>query len=242
MPTALPMRLSPPSFLASALLVVLATACVASQAQAVFRIVGPDGRVTFSDRPPPDGSGTPPRPGSRASANTADDPTATLPFELRQVVGRYPVTLYSSASCQPCQQGRAMLAARGIPFTERTVTTNEDIDALQRLAGDASLPLLTIGGQQLRGYSSSEWSQYLDLAGYPSSSQLPATYRQPAASPLVAVQRVEPARNPAANAAAPAGGAEAQPRPAAAPARRATTPQTPDPNAPNPSNPAGIRF
>lgn len=237
----MPMRPSTHSFLASALLVVLTTASVASQAQAVFRIVGPDGRVTFSDRPPPDGSATPPRPGSRAAA-AADDPNATLPFELRQVVGRYPVTLYSSANCQPCQQGRAMLAARGVPFTERTVTTNEDIDALQRLAGDASLPLLTIGGQQLRGYSDGEWSQYLDLAGYPRSSQLPATYRQPAATPLVAVQRVEPARNPAAAAANGASAPTDAPRAATAPLRRATPPQAPDPNAPNPSNPAGIRF
>lgn len=214
-------------------LALAALACATvmpAAAQAVYRIVGPDGRVTFSDRPPADGSGTPPRPASRTSAPA--DTAAALPFGLREIATRYPVMLYTGANCQPCAQGRALLTARGIPFGERTISTNEDIDALQRLAGDASVPLLTVGSQQLRGFSDSEWSQYLDLAGYPKTSQLPASYRAPAAAPLVAVQR-----------------AEAPPRPAAAaetprtpPAPRATAAPTPNPDAPNPSNPAGIRF
>ena len=82
--------------------------------------------------------------------------------------------------------------SRGIPFTEKTVTTAQDADALQRLTGDNSLPLVTIGGQQIKGYSDSEWGQFLDAAGYPARSALPASWRNPAASPLVAVQRTTP--------------------------------------------------
>jgi hypothetical protein len=39
-----------------------------------------------------------------------------------------------------------------MPFEERTVKSNEEIEALQRLSGQTSLPLLTIGSQQLKGY------------------------------------------------------------------------------------------
>ena len=42
-----------------------------------------------------------------------------------------------------------MLSARGVPFTEKTVTSNEDVEALKRLGGTSSVPFLTIGGQQL---------------------------------------------------------------------------------------------
>lgn len=139
---------------------------------------------------------------------------------------KYPVTLYVGDNCGPCGAGRSMLTSRGIPFAEKTVNSNEDIQALQRLSGDSSLPFMTIGSQQLKGFSDSEWTQFLDAAGYPSSSTLPSSYRRPAATPLVAVAA---APAPAVAGATPAPAA----RPAPAPAPRP---------APNNDNPAGIKF
>ena len=192
----------------------------ASQAQ-VYRIVGPDGKVTFSDKPPVTEGAS--RVG--AASSTGGNAAAGLPYELRQVASKYPVTLYVGDNCGPCGAGRSLLTSRGIPFAEKTVNSNEDGQALQRLSGDRSLPFMTIGSQQLKGFSDSEWTQFLDAAGYPSSSTLPASYRQPAATPLVAV-----AAAPAVAAAVPA----ARPAiPVPAPAPRP---------APNNDNPAGIKF
>lgn len=194
-------------------------------AQQVFRIVGPDGRVTFSDKPPetPNAKAAPVGASGGAAAAARGGPA--LPFELRQVASRYPVVLYTGNNCAPCSGGRTFLSGRGIPFVEKTVISNEDIDALQRLSGSASLPFLTIGGQQLRGFSEVEWTQFLDAAGYPKTSQLPAGYRNPPAGPLVAVQTRPADAAPAPQATAP----DAAPAPAA-------------PAEPAPSNPAGIRF
>ena len=147
-----------------------------------------------------------------------------MPYELRQVASRFPVTLYTGNDCAPCTSARNLLTARGVPFTERTVTTNEDIEALQRLSGSAGLPFGSIGGQQLAGFSDAEWTQYLDAAGYPKQSQLPRNYRQPAPTPLVAVKEAAPA--PAASA------------PDQTPATRRPAPAP----RPAPSNPAGIIF
>lgn len=211
--------------LSSATLAVFAIAALwstASHAQ-VYRIVGPDGKVTFSDKPPAEGNSRGGAAGSTASSGNA---SAALPYELRQVASKYPVTLYVGDNCGPCGAGRSMLTSRGIPFAEKTVSTNEDAQALQRLSGDRSLPFMTIGSQQLKGFSDSEWTQFLDAAGYPSSSTLPASYRQPAATPLVAI------------AAAPAPAAAAVP--AARPAAPVPAP-APRP-APNNDNPAGIKF
>ena len=203
-------------------LAALTMLAASANAQQVYRIVGPDGKVTFSDQPPlqanaklapvvPLGAG-----GSSAGAG--------LPFELRQVVGKYPVTLYTGANCGPCGAGRAYLSSRGVPFTERTVTTLEDAEALKRLAGDNSIPLLTVGGQQIKGYSDSEWGQFLDAAGYPARSALPASYRNPEAAPLVAIQRPAPvAATPVPEQAAPAQPSRAVPQE-------------------RPNNPAGITF
>ncbi len=187
-------------------------------AQQLYRSVGPDGKVTFSDQPPAPSSGAKVTTGKGGSFASEGSSGTALPFELRGVVQKFPVTLYTSKECTPCDGGRNLLRNRGIPFTERTVESAEDAASLKRIAGDSSLPLATVGGQQMKGYSESEWSQTLDLAGYPKSSLLPTGYRNSAPTPLVA--RAAPAPAPAA-AAAPA------PAPVVAPA---------------PSNPAGIRF
>lgn len=205
------------SFPLAAVLATSALAGTAVQAQQVYRIVGPDGKVTFSDRAPD--TQLAPTATRGGGAPAAD---AGLPYELRQVATRYPVTLYTSNDCQPCNSARNLLIGRGVPFSERTITTGEDVEAFKRISGGTSLPFGTIGGQQLQGFSDAEWTQYLDLAGYPKQSQLPANYRRPAATPLVAVVEKK----------APAPAPEAAPRPEPTPAAPARTP----------ANPAGIVF
>ncbi|MFW2358034.1 glutaredoxin family protein [Hydrogenophaga sp.] len=209
-----------PHLRSAALGLVLGLVSVAALAQGVYRIVGPDGRVSYSDQPPPAANAKPVVSGAPGAAGGA---SAQLPFELRQVASRYPVVLYTSAECAPCNSGRNLLNARGIPYAERTISTNEDAEALKRLSGQASLPFLTIGSQQIKGYSDSEWTQFLDAAGYPKQSALPSAYRRAAPTPLVAV----------APAAAPAPATTAQSQPAEAPAPSVAPPVT---------NPAGIRF
>lgn len=164
--------------------VVCAAAGAMAQAQTVYRIVGPDGKVTFSDQPPPASAK------SSAAVRTADGNEGAsasggrLPFELRKVVGQYPVVLYTSKDCAPCNSGRNFLMNRGIPFSEKTVDNNESVSALKQISGQSSLPLLTIGTQQLKGYSDTNWSQYLTAAGYPDTSTLPSSYRNGSPTPL----------------------------------------------------------
>ena len=176
------------SVVTSALLALLATAL---HAQAIYRIVGPDGRVTFSDKTPAAGEKATLMPSDkRTAAETAA--VSNLPFALQQLAGRYPVTLYTTNQCPPCDNGRALLARRGIPFVERTVNTPQDGEALKRLGGESSLPFLTIGTQHLQGFSDVAWGEFLNAAGYPANSRLPANYRQPPAMPLVSGQGPAP--------------------------------------------------
>jgi glutaredoxin len=192
-------------------------------AQQIFRSVGPDGRVTFSDQPSPETGSRAVTPIVLRTPGAAADHSA-VPFAPRQVATRYPVTLYSGPGCAPCASGRVLLLGRGVPFTEMTVSTQEDIDALKRLSGTATLPFVTIGGQHIKGFSEVEWTQFLDAAGYPKTSQLPSSYSPPAALPLVAVQQ-PPQRAPSDAAAKP---------------DRAIPPEPPLPSAAE--HPSGIRF
>jgi glutaredoxin len=194
-----------------------------AMAQGVYRHVDRNGVVSYSDQPPT--AAAQPAASRGGTVNeTAGTGGTGIPYELRQVVQRYPVTIYTGDDCPPCATGRSMLITRGVPFDERTVKSQEDIAALQRLSGQTSLPLLTIATQQLKGYSDNEWSQYLDAAGYPKSSILPAGYARTTAQPLVAVKDVAPP-------------------PAARPPVAAVPPPPPPVNTgPTPGNPAGIKF
>ena len=195
------------------------------QAQTVYRIVGPDGRVTFSDKPP---VGNDNATATGRGGKALELPNGALPFELRQVSSRFPVTIYTTNNCAPCGSGRNLLIGRGVPFTERTVNTPEDTDALIRISGENTLPFLTIGGQKIKGFADTEWTQFLDAAGYPASSKLPGNFRNAPPAPLVAVQKpAEPVAAADSEAAASRPPAAAAPRPAPVD---------------NSSNPAGIRF
>jgi len=213
--------------LSTAVLALLALASFGASAQTVYRIVGPDGKVSFSDQPPP------PATAGKASVSTGNARAAAsggvgagLPYDLQQVVRRFPVTLYTAPDCAPCAAARNLLVSRGVPFTERTVSSNEDADALKRISGESNLPFGSIGGQQLKGFSDVEWTQYLDAAAYPKTSQLPPTYRAPAPSPLVAAKSLDaPAAQQPSTSAAPAAQSDQQPS-----------------NSRSNTNPAGIQF
>lgn len=212
----------------------LALACLAAAlpvgAQQVYRIVGPDGKVTFADRPAQSAQQQA-APAAQAVAG-ATDSNANLPYALRQIAGRFPVTLYTSSDCAPCDSARQLLQSRGIPYAERLVQTEADSAALQKLSGQNALPFATIGKQFLTGFSSSEWTQYLDAAGYPASSQLPAQYKRPPAQPLTPPKPAAPAASAPATAPAAAEeqGSRRAPIPAPAPGSRTS------------DNPAGLSF
>jgi hypothetical protein len=160
----------------SLLFIALLAGSGAAQAQ-MYKWVGPDGKVNYSDAPPPSSAKT-------VETKTVDGAAASnagLPFELAEAVKNHPVTLYAGDKCAPCDAGRSMLKARGIPFSEKTVSSNADIERL-RQAGSDTLPLLIVGRTKQKGFAQDAWSAALTAAGYPESSKLPKTYRYPQAA------------------------------------------------------------
>ena len=202
------------------LLCIAAAALVAGPALAQYKVVGPDGRVTYTDRPPPAAAQAGQVSGARGST-AASSATAGLPYELQQTVARFPVVLYTAPNCNLCDTARRMLRQRGIPLTERQVLQPEDLALVERQTGGRGMPAMTVGTQAIHGYGESQWSNLLDLAGYPRESKLPRDYVAAAPMPL----------SPRAAAPAPAA-----PEPSPAPAAPAEPPSPPA------GNPPPIRF
>ena len=180
---------------ASALLLLFA-----GSAQAQYKWVSPDGTVGYGDRPPPPGARI--VDASRGSATPAGSAEVALPYALRAAAARFPVTLYTTPRCEPCDLGRAHLKKRGIPFAERTIVTQADVDVLKKLGSSGKmLPVLGVGSQRTDGYESGAWDRMLDAGGFPKTSMLPSNYQAPA--PQVLAERAVAARD----------SAGAQPRP-----------------------------
>jgi glutaredoxin len=161
-------------------MLLMLSCAMGANAQQMYKWVGPDGKVTYSDVPPPP---TIKQVEKKSVSFGSGVSLSNLPFELAETARNHPVTLYSAPQCAPCDAGRALLTSRGIPFVEKTVTTNEDIAKLRQAASDAQLPLLIVGRNKHKGFESSGWAASLTAVGYPETSKLPASYRNPPPEP-----------------------------------------------------------
>jgi glutaredoxin len=220
--------MAPLALVPTLLAAVLATVCGSAHAQ--YKWVAPGGTVTYSDIPPPPGIEAV----SMGQALPAREDDSGLPTTLRLLQSRFPVTLYTTTDCMPCQVARTHLSRRGIPFAERTVRSAADMDAFRRLGfADSAFPAVSVGRERTTGFESGTWDRLLDAAGYPSASILPASYRN---SPARALTATTP-RPVEAEALAEGGEAEGRPR---ASARGRTG--TPQPTALPVKDPNSLRF
>lgn len=198
----------------STLLVLAAT--LAGSAAAQYRWVDAEGKVHYGDAPPRDAKDV--RSLSTRSAPAPaikEDSSRNLPFELRRAVERAPVVVYTAPECKPCAPAVALLRDRGVPYTERTVVSPDDVQEFRRISGGLRLPYLTVGSQAQSGFNPDIWLSLLDAAGYPKGSVLPRDYRWPAGQPLVPQQaEAKPQGGGSEQAAAPPAAEPAAPAPA----------------------------
>lgn len=161
--------------------IIILLAClviVLSEAQAdkLFRWVDKKGRVHYGDVPPADIDDVEHKNLSSPASENED-----LPYETRRAQENFPVTLFVASGCgTPCEQARSLLKNRGIPFSEKMLTTQQEIEEFYKTSGINSAPTLLVGKNYLSGFLESEWNSELDLAGYPKF----ASYRQRIAPPL----------------------------------------------------------
>ncbi len=133
-------------------------------AQTVYRYIDANGRVVFSDQPPPPGAKNVSERDVRG--NVIQNNPESLATQAASK--KSPVTLYISECGEPCDQARKFINARGVPHTlvdpTRTAELNKRFK--EETAGN-TVPAIKIGDRVLRGFSESTWSSALDQAGYP---------------------------------------------------------------------------
>ena len=144
----------------------------AAHAGELYRYIDSSGHVQYSDKPTPDAE--------RLKLGSEPAPDDSLPYETQQAKRFFPVTLYTFEECTtPCKEARQFLKARGIPYTEKSLTTKEEMDAFLRASGSNQAPAMTVGKTWVNGFLSEQWDKELNFAGYPKT----APYRAKSAAP-----------------------------------------------------------
>src|SRR6266404_7869411 len=146
-----------------ALLILIASGLAAAQTQQVYRYVDPEGRVVYSDKPPPPNARD--AQAKRMGKKTIE--TSNLSFSAVLAQERYPVTLYTFGCGTVCDTASGLLNKRGIPHTVVDVGAGDGADKLKRLTGGLDAPALQVGDQYTTGYNETRWQAMLTDAGYP---------------------------------------------------------------------------
>lgn len=150
-------------FLLGAALILATTSAVAQ----MYRWTDPSGRVHFTDTPPPAAAKNVQRRGPGAAPGEASG-TPGEPYALQMARKSNPVKLYSTPGCgAACDEARKLLNARGVPFTEVSVSSEAQITELKNLIGTPSVPALVVGSNIQKGFESGSYHAVLDSAGYP---------------------------------------------------------------------------
>ncbi|HEX7271265.1 MAG TPA: DUF4124 domain-containing protein [Casimicrobiaceae bacterium] len=155
-----------------ALIAICGSGLAIAQVQQVYRYVDPEGRVVYSDKPPPPNARD--AQAKRIGRNTIE--TSNLSYTSALAEERFPVTLYTFGCGTICDTASALLNKRGVPHTVVDVGQGDGADKLKRLTGGLDAPALQVGDQFTTGFNENRWQSMLTDAGYP---QTPAPRTAP---------------------------------------------------------------
>lgn len=168
-----------------ALMLVLAFSV---NAQTLYRYVDADGRVVYTDKPPPPSA----KDAQVKSMDANIVETDKVPMSTRQAMERFPVTLYAFSCGTLCEDAEALLQKRGIPYTFVNTQNQDGADKLKKLTGDTQVPVLQVGVDFVKGFNESAWQQKLDQGGYSKDAGVKTATKHTEAKPE---PKAEPAKN-----------------------------------------------
>jgi glutaredoxin len=129
----------------------------------LYRWVDEKGNVEFRDTPPP--ASVPANKIEERKIGGGTAPATELPYNVRQAMKSFPVTLWSTDCGDACTSARAHLARRGVPYVEKD--PQAEFESFKKITGGTEVPVIFVGSMRLKGYLENELDNALDAAGYP---------------------------------------------------------------------------
>jgi glutaredoxin len=144
-------------------LLTCALAPAAIHADTVYRSVGPDGKVTYSPRPPADGKIDKTLVFENLPSSPLPDSVLRHRRELMKSVNqrladagkanRAQLAFFMAQWCGYCKQAKRYLAEKGIRHAEYDIDTAEGMRAFVEAGEVRGIPVMLFNGQRVQGFS-----------------------------------------------------------------------------------------
>lgn len=123
-------------------LILLALLLAWPASAGVYKWTDAQGRVQYSDSPPP-----------AARATQLRLQTYTGPVEVNRAIGADSgVTIYTTEWCGVCQRAKAFFKQNGVPFREWDVEKTEYGAIKFKQLGGSGVPVITVGAEKMMGF------------------------------------------------------------------------------------------
>jgi glutaredoxin len=113
----------------------------------VYKWTDAQGRVQYSDSPPP-----------AAKATQLRLQTYTGPVEVSRAIGADSgVTIYTTEWCGVCQRAKVFFKQNGVPFREWDVEKTEYGAIKFKQLGGSGVPVITVGSEKMMGFDANRF-------------------------------------------------------------------------------------
>ncbi|MEO8385292.1 MAG: glutaredoxin family protein [Betaproteobacteria bacterium] len=142
-----------------------------AHAETLYKVIGADGKTTYTDRPAADAKSTTALKFSDAPSTPLPDSVLKFQAELQKssqgrlalakrldAIGT--VTLFSASWCGYCTKAKAYLRTKGISFQEHDIDTPGGGRAYFEAGGKRGVPLLMADGKRLEGFSDGAYDHF----------------------------------------------------------------------------------
>lgn len=135
--------------------------CIPASAQQIYRVVGADGRVQYTDKPPAGAQAAPVE--SRINSYSG---VPTVSGTAPAAATRPEVKMFATDWCPYCRKAQAYFAQRGIRYTHVDIEKSDAARAEYQRLGGRGVPVILVGTQRMNGFSEERLAQMLKAAGY----------------------------------------------------------------------------
>lgn len=157
----------------------LAAVAAVADEPTIYKTIGPDGHVVYSDRQPGDGHLQEKRsPASRSSGEAIPMTDATAPLatspprvenapspvaQVAATLGAGKPVLFVDATCIECRRAQLWLMAHQVDYRLVDVASPAGRADYAAAGGRGALPLLLRGGRRVQGWSDSAYEELFGL-------------------------------------------------------------------------------